>query len=30
MLNQSFGGGVNSLYRAGGPRSMEFSVRLQF
>ena len=30
MLNQSFGGGVNSLYRSGGPRSMEMSVRLQF
>ena len=30
MLYQGFGGGVNSLYRSGGPRSMEFSVRLQF
>ena len=30
MLNQSFGGGVNSLYRSGGPRSMELSLRLQF
>jgi hypothetical protein len=31
MLNQSFGaGGVSSLYRAGGPRSMELSIRLQF
>jgi hypothetical protein len=31
MLNQSFGSaGVTSLYRTGGPRSMELSVRLQF
>ncbi|HXM46122.1 MAG TPA: TonB-dependent receptor [Bryobacteraceae bacterium] len=30
MLNQSFGGGVNSLYRSGGPRSMELALRLQF
>ena len=31
MLYQGFGGGgVNSLYRSGGPRSMELSVRLQF
>lgn len=30
MMNQSMGGGGNSLYRAGGARSMEFSVRLQF
>ena len=30
MLNQSFGGGVSSLYRSGGPRSMELSVRFQF
>jgi hypothetical protein len=30
MMNQSFGGGVSSLYRSGGPRSMEFSVKLQF
>ena len=30
MMNQSFGGGVNALYRSGGPRSMEFSVRFQF
>jgi hypothetical protein len=30
MVNQTFGGGVNSLYRFGGSRSMEFSVRLQF
>ena len=30
MLNQSFGGGVSSLYRSGGPRSMELSLRLQF
>jgi hypothetical protein len=30
MMNQTFGGGVNPLYRSGGARSMEFSVRLQF
>ncbi|HUE01868.1 MAG TPA: TonB-dependent receptor [Bryobacteraceae bacterium] len=30
MLNQSYGGGVNSLYRPGGPRSMELALRLQF
>ena len=30
MLNQSFGGGVSSLYRSGGPRSMELSIRFQF
>ena len=30
MMNQSFGGGVNQLYRSGGPRSMELSVRVQF
>jgi hypothetical protein len=30
MLNQGFGGSVNSLYRSGGPRSMELSLRLQF
>lgn len=30
MMNQTFGGGVNSLYRSGGARSMEFSVRLHF
>ena len=30
MLNQSFGGGVSSLYRSGGARSMELSLRLQF
>jgi len=30
MLNQTFGGGVNALYRSGGPRSMELSLRLQF
>ena len=30
MLNQSFGGGVSSLYRSGGPRTMELSVRFQF
>jgi hypothetical protein len=30
MLNQTFGGGVNSLYRSGGPRSMELALRLQF
>jgi hypothetical protein len=30
MLNQSFGGAVNSLYQSGGPRSIELSVRLQF
>jgi hypothetical protein len=30
MLGQGFGGGVNSLYRSGGPRSMELSLRLQF
>ena len=30
MLNQSFGGGVNALYRSGGPRSMELALRLQF
>jgi hypothetical protein len=30
MLNQSFGGAVNSLFRSGGPRSIELSVRLRF
>ena len=30
MMNQSAGGGVSSLYHSGGPRSMEFSVKLQF
>jgi len=30
MLNQSFGGAVNSLFRSGGPRSIEISVRLRF
>jgi hypothetical protein len=30
MLNQSFGGAVNSLFRAGGPRSIELAVRLRF
>jgi hypothetical protein len=30
MMNQSFGGGVNALYRSGGARSMELSLRLQF
>jgi Carboxypeptidase regulatory-like domain/TonB dependent receptor len=30
MLNQSFGGAVNSLFRSGGPRSLELSVRLRF
>lgn len=30
MLNQSFGGAVNSLFREGGPRSIELSVRLRF
>lgn len=30
MVNQSFGGGVNSLYRSGGSRSMELALRLQF
>ena len=30
MLNQSGGGAVNSLFRSGGPRSIEVSVRLRF
>jgi hypothetical protein len=30
MMNQAFGGGVNALYRSGGSRSMELSLRLQF
>ena len=30
MLDQSFGGGVNSLFRNGGPRSMELSIRIDF
>jgi hypothetical protein len=30
MMNQSFGGGVNSLYRSGGARSMELVLRFQF
>jgi len=30
MVNQGFGGGLNQLYRSGGPRSMELSIRLQF
>jgi hypothetical protein len=30
MLNQGFGGGMSSIYRSGGPRSMELSLRLQF
>jgi hypothetical protein len=29
MMNQGMGGG-NSLYRSGGPRSMELALRLQF
>lgn len=29
MINQSFGGG-DSLYRSGGPRSMELAIRVQF
>jgi hypothetical protein len=30
MLNQSFGGAVNSLFRSGGPRAIELTVRLRF
>ena len=30
MVNQGYGGGLNSLYRTGGPRSMELSIKLQF
>jgi hypothetical protein len=30
MMNQSSGGGVGALYRSGGARSMELSLRLQF
>jgi hypothetical protein len=30
MLNSGLGGGSNTLYRTGGPRSMELSVRIQF
>jgi hypothetical protein len=30
MMNQAFGGGVNPLFRSGGSRSMELSLRLQF
>jgi hypothetical protein len=30
MLNQSFGGAVNSIFRSGGPRALELSVRLRF
>jgi hypothetical protein len=30
MLNQSFGGGGNSPFRSGGPRSVELALRLQF
>jgi hypothetical protein len=30
MMNQGLGGGVNSLYRSGGARSMELSLRFQF
>lgn len=30
MLNASIGGGGNSLYRSGGPRSAELALRLQF
>jgi len=30
MADQSFGGGVNSFYRSGGPRSMELALRVQF
>jgi hypothetical protein len=30
MLNQAFGGAVNSLFRSGGPRSIELAVRLRF
>ncbi len=30
MLNQSFGGAVNSLFRTGGPRSIELAIRLRF
>jgi len=30
MLNQSGFGAGNSLFRSGGPRSIEFSIRLRF
>jgi hypothetical protein len=30
MLNQSGFGGGGSLFRSGGPRSMELSIRVQF
>jgi hypothetical protein len=30
LVNQGFGGGMNSLYRTGGPRSMELTIKLQF
>jgi hypothetical protein len=30
MLNQSYGGGLNALYRSGGPRSMELALRFSF
>ena len=30
MVNQGYGGGLNSVYRTGGPRSMELSIKLQF
>jgi len=30
MLNQSFGGGASSQYRMGGPRSLQFALRLVF
>ena len=30
MLSQSMGGGFNSQYQTGGPRSVQFALRLQF
>ena len=30
MLNQGFGGGLGSIYRSGGPRSLQVSMRFQF
>ena len=30
MLNQSYGRGAGSAYQVGGPRTLQFALRLQF
>jgi hypothetical protein len=30
MLNQSYGRGANSAYQVGGPRTIQFALRMQF